>query len=290
MKKILVLTDLSATAANAASAALPLCCALHTNLVLLHTWTPQPVLEEYPNSSRIIDALLYGEQSKGQLEALTENLKEELAGLPAPERLPSIDWRHEDGSLRDCVQIQLHHKDIEMLVMGSRTGGKLDHLFLGSDTRAVIDHSNRPVLVVPDGKKMGPIKKVTFASDLNDGDLRAVHYLTRIGRLIGFELEIIHVVLYGSQEDDAVLRQEQFKKHVDKFRFPDISYRNVYGGDITARLKHHCHENGSDLLALCHDRHSFWSRLFGGSQSVKLLDKQQLPLLVIPANLETGGL
>ncbi|WP_237073643.1 hypothetical protein [Mucilaginibacter mali] len=50
MKKILVLTDLGPTAAHAASAALPLCCALHTNLLLLHTWTPQPVLEEYPNN------------------------------------------------------------------------------------------------------------------------------------------------------------------------------------------------------------------------------------------------
>ncbi|NHA02597.1 universal stress protein [Mucilaginibacter sp. HC2] len=290
MKKILVLTDLGSTAAHAASAALPLCCALHANLVLLHTWTPQPALEAYPNNSWGIDNLLYGEQSKGQLEALKENLQEELVAMPATERLPSIEWRHEDGSLTDCLQLHLHHKDIELIVMGSRRGGRLDHLFLGSDTRAVIDHSNRPVLVFPEDKKAGPIKKVTFASDLNEGDLRAVHYLTRIGRLLGFELEIIHVMLYGSQEDDAALRQEEFKKMIDKFRFPNISYHNIYGRDITGRLNRHCLENKSDLLVLCHDQHSFWGRLFGNSQSIKLLKKQELPVLVIPAYLETGGL
>lgn len=290
MKKILVLTDLGSTAAHAATAALPLCCALHTNLILLHTWTPQPVLEEYPNNSWGIDNLLYGEQSKGHLEALKENLQEELAGSPLTERLPSIEWRHEDGSLADCVRLHLNHKDIEMVVMGSRKGSRLDHLFLGSDTRSVIDHSNRPVLIVPEGKKGGPLKKVTFASDLNEGDLRAVHYLTRIGRQIGFELEIIHVVLYGSQDDDAAFRQEKFKKQVDKFRFPNISYHNIYGRDITDRLNRHCLETNSDLLALCHDQHSFWSKLFGGSQSVKLLKNQELPVLVIPSDLETGGL
>ncbi|QKJ32982.1 universal stress protein [Mucilaginibacter mali] len=243
-----------------------------------------------PITSWGIDNLIYGEQSKGQLEGLKENLQEELATLPTQERLPSVEWRHEDGSLADCVRLQLHHKDIELVVMGSRTGSKLDRLLLGSDTRAVINHSNRPVLVFPERTKISPLKKVTFASDLNDGDLRAVHYLTRIGRLIGFELEIIHVVLYGSQEDDAASRQEEFKKQVDKFRYPNINYHNIYGRDITERLSRHCQENNSDLLALCHDQHSFWNRLFKGSQSVKLLKKQELPVLVIPANLETGGL
>jgi nucleotide-binding universal stress UspA family protein len=290
MKKILVLTDLSENADHAAQAAVPLSAKLNANILLMHTWMVQPVLAEYPNASWGVETLLYTEHSKAHLEKNREDIRDRIASLDLKEHQVSIDWIQEDGDISDIATDRLRTGDIEMIVMGASAGSRLDHLFLGSDTYAVISKSSRPVLVIPPGKGLEKLEKVTFATDFNEADVKAIHYLTQIGRKFNFHLEILHVIEYGKDESDALDRKHSFLKQVAKYAYPAISYENVFGKNIVNRLQDQCLENDTDLLVLSHDQHSFWNRLFKGTQSGELLKNQALPVMIIPSMLENSGL
>lgn len=284
MKKILVLTDFSDNAQKAAQAAVTIAGKLHANIILLNTFVSQPVLSEYGGTPWSVEQLLWADEGKEKLAFLKEDLQESIQQLPVGYHYPSIDDRQEVGSVGEQVKELLQKENVEMIVMGGRNGTAWEHLLIGSDTNAVINHTDRPVLIVPTGRPLKKLKKVTLASDFGETDLKAVHYLTRLGRVFDFGIEIVHVTLYGEEATSAI-QKANFKKHVAKYNYPAITYQEIIGKDLVNRLNHLCEEGGTDLLALVHDRHSFLNRLFKQNNAETLMKDQALPVLIIPAGI-----
>jgi nucleotide-binding universal stress UspA family protein len=285
MKKILVLTDFSDNARQAAEASIGIAAKLHANIILLNTFVSQPVLSEYGGSPWSVEQLLWIDQSKEKLTFLKEGLQELVQQLPSGDHHPGIDDRQETGSPGERVKELLQKETVEMIVMGPRRGTAWEHLLIGSDTSAVINHTDRPVLIVPAGNPLKKLKKVTLATDFDDADIKAVHYLTRLGRIMDFSLEIAHVTLYGETGTSAI-QKAAFKKHVAKFNYPAITYHEINGKELVNRLNHLCEENGTDLLALVHDEHSFLNRLFKQNNAQALIKDQSLPVMIIPAGIK----
>lgn len=282
MKKILVLTDLGPQADELAKSAVALSASLDVNLILFNTFISQPILSEYGGSPWSVEELLWADEGKEKLAFIKEEMAPVIAALPAVLHHPSVECQQGLGSLTGQVNELLHKETIELIMMGTRQGSAWDHLLMGSDTMAVINQADRPVIVLPPGRSLEQIKKVTIATDYDDADLNAVHYLTRLGRIFDFKIDIVHVKLWGEQTMPEATRLA-FERHVAKFNFPDISYLTVGGKDLVNRLNALCAENGSDLLVLVHDRHSLLSRLFNGTQAKSLLEKQVFPVMIIPA-------
>ncbi|QHS55320.1 universal stress protein [Mucilaginibacter sp. 14171R-50] len=282
MKKILVLTDFSDNARQAAEAAVPIAGKLHANIILFNTYVSEPIMSEYSGTPWPVEQLMWADQGKEKLKYLKEDLQELARQLPAGDHRPSIDDRHDMGSLGSQVKDLLQLEDIEMIIMGARSGKAWEHLLLGSDTSAVMEHTDRPVLIIPPGRPLKGLHKVTLATDFDRPDQKAVHYLTRIGRMFRFSLEIVHVSLWGEKPLNEQLKTS-FKNHVAKYHFPAITYQEVAGKELIKRLNHLCAANSSDVLVLVHDRHNWLNRLFKQNQAQTLLDNQDLPVLIIPA-------
>ena len=284
MKKILVLTDFSDNARQAAEAAVTLAGKLHANIILFNTYVNEAVLSEYGGAPWPVDQLMWADDGKEKLKFLKEDLQKLVNQLPAGDHRPSIDERHDLGSLGSQVKNLLQQEQVELIVMGARSGKAWEHLLMGSDTSAVIEHTNRPVLILPESRPLKKLQKVTLATDFDNADQKAVHYLTRIGRVLGFSLDIVHVSLWGENPVSDLLKTA-FKHQVAKYNFPAISYQEVAGKDLVKRVSHLCTANGSDLLVLVHDRHNWLNRLLKQNQAQALLDAQQLPVLIVPASI-----
>lgn len=284
MKKILVLTDFSDNARKAAEAAVALAGKLHANIILFNTYVSEPVMSEYGGAPWPVDQLMWADEGKEKLKFLKEDLLELISQLSPGDHHPSIDARHDLGSLGSQVKNLLQQEQVELIIMGARTGKAWEHLLMGSDTSAVIEHTNRPVLLHPESRPLEKLKKITLATDFDQADQRAVHYLTRIGRLFGFSIDIVHVSLWGEKPVSDSLKTA-FKHQVAKYNFPDINYQEVGGKDLVNRLSRLCAANGSDLLVLVHDRHNWLNRLLKQNQAQALLDDQQLPVLIVPATI-----
>lgn len=286
MKKILVLTDFSENAAHAAKTAVTLSSRLNANLLLLNCFTSQPLVADYVDGGAwmLAEPITMRDQSRDDLRDMEKDLEPMVAALPRERHHPSIQFQASEGKLGDNVRDIEREKDIELVVMGSRSENTLEHLVIGSDTSAVIKKSVRPILVVPEKIELKRVKKVTLASDYSARDIEAIHYLIKLGHSFDFHLHIVHIDRYNHPKSPE--KKEAFIKRIHRLKYPKISYGEIKGKDVINRLSRHCAENGDDILALVHYPASFLSQLIEASTTKTALAHQTIPLLIIPSTIQ----
>jgi len=282
MKTILILTDFTENAAHAALSGGMLSKQLHANILLFNSSTVHAVAPVYAGGPTVIDEInLMEGENKEMLKKLADSL-EPLLAQPGTDWKPSVHYEEGLGALAYQVKNLMAEKNIEMVVMGARAGSGMDHFFSGSETFAVVDHSTRPVLIVPENAELNHIRKVVFATDFADADIKAIQYLIKQGELFNYRLEVVHVNLLGEDDITHKVRKTEFMSQFHRHKFANPEVKEVFGRDIADRLNKLCEESGADLLAFTHYKNSWFSKLFGLSATKKALTKQKLPALVFP--------
>ncbi|MGZ3755517.1 MAG: universal stress protein [Mucilaginibacter sp.] len=280
MKKILVLTDYSENAIHAAKTAVMLGEKLNANILLLNNVAGLPVTPYYIGGGFVAEeASWLMEESQKELSNLKDTLETLIARAGKEEHRPSVHIQITEGDLGENIGSISSKEDIELVVMGTKTGSGLDHFLTGSATNAVINHAYRPVLVVPGTTDLKKIKKVVFATDYNESDTHSMKQLVKFCEKFDAKLEIVHISLIGRHEKDSV-HEMVFATQVAALKYPKVIYRDISGKDVVKRLNSLCKETGADILALVHYPHSFLSSIFEGSHTDKALDHQNIPLLI----------
>ncbi len=287
MRTILVLTDFTENASHAAKCAVMLGSKLNTNVLLFNTYITAPVIPQYAGGPSAVDEIMQREKlCKNKLQHLYLALEDTIHRLEPGTSKPAVYTQSGEGSLGMNVEEIIQQKDIELVVMGSRSYSTIEHLLNGSETSEVINRSARPVFILPHNVNLKRIKKVVFATDFDQADINAVRYLTKIGKKFNFHLEIVHVAIYGDNNTLTVAKAKEFLSQVSKLDYPAITYNAVKGKGVINRLNSLCDETGADMLALMHHQHSFFMRLFQQSTTREALLNQSIPLLVIPSKME----
>lgn len=286
MKTILILSDFSENAGHAALSGVMFSKHLHANILLFNSNVSQSIVPQYAGGPTVMDEFNFFEkESKENLQKIADSLTP-LLGQSGSDWKPSIHTLTGAGSLGYQVERIIGQKDIEMVVMGARAGSTKDHMLLGSETYGVIDQSSRPVLIVPLNSGLEHLRRVVFATNFEEADIKAIHYLIGLGHVFNFNLDIVHVNLYGDTDITRGLRETEFMKHVHKQKYPHINFLEVRGKDVSERLNNLCEESDADLLSFTHYKDSFFSRLFKRSTSREALSTQKVPLLIFPAKME----
>lgn len=282
MKEILVLTDLSANAENAAQYAVMLSSKLNSNIFLFNTFLNAIIIPNYTGGPASVDGIIELEdESKNKLELLADKLAVSISHLPSTAYKPKIKWQLGEGSLNNNIDELARSQKPEMIIMGARTDSALEHIFIGSDTSAVIEKADCPVLVVPKIYTWKKIEKIVLATDFDEADIKAIEFLTKLGRVMEFKLEIVHVTLPGNEETSQ-LNEINFKDRIADFHYAPLTYKTIKGQDVINRLNRFCHETHADILTITHHKHSFFARLVLTSLTQKALSHQKIPLLVLP--------
>lgn len=283
MKTILVPTDFSPAANNAAHYAFELGKGIKASLklcyaVMLPTTAPlgQPVA--WP----LMDYSSLQQEANEELSKLSIELKtnSELSVSDCP----PVHYSAEIGTVSEVVKELLNREKASLVVMGTSGAGALSRVFLGSSSRALIDHADFPILLVPPGAAFKKMKKIAFATDLSEGDLLLIHSLSIFARAFNAEILIVHITPadldHGLDQDkvDAFLNEVTCKVNYSK-----IYYRHVKDMDVDDGLNWLTEHVAIDLLAMVHRKHHFIQRIFKGSQTKKMVGHLKLPLLVFPS-------
>jgi nucleotide-binding universal stress UspA family protein len=227
----------------------------------------------------------YSDESKDLLKKLAEDLETNCDHCSDGQFKPKITCANGEGNLgKDVVDI-IKHKDIELVVMGARSGGTIEHILIGSDTNSVINHTTRPVLVIPPQSDFKGIKKIVFATDFNDVDIKALNYLKGLQKIFHCEMEVVHVSLNNEDDKKNFGQEVVFASMVNSLNDADLSYKTIRGKDVVNRLNRLCHETKADVLALVHYKDSFLSRILEPSKTKDALSHQKVPLLIIPSKM-----
>lgn len=283
MKNMLVLTDFSPNAYTAAQAGLLLAGKLHTDLLLFHTYINYQTMASYGGGGWIVDEFTERKhQDRIGLQALTEGLESMSDQLDPEDRRPAINSESNDSDLGLDVADLISRKNVEMVVMGSRSNPPEDIGF-GADTNAVIEYSTRPILITPVGTDLRKIHKILFATDFEEGDVEAIHYMARLTKLFHWKLEIVHVC--DSEDNRCSNKEADFKNRLDELHITGLSYRDVHGKDVVKRIHRFLSSEPGTILAMVHIQNSFLVRLFQHSLVRKALVNQETPLLILPSTM-----
>lgn len=282
MKNILVLSDFSANSRHAAQAAVMIAKHLHANIWLFNAAIAKPA---YAGGPTFVEEVFFIEEDCNRLKDVARQIEDSIE-KDEKNWKPSVHQEVRLSTLSSGIKNISAEKTVEMIVMGAREGSSMDHFLAGSDTFSVIDHADRPVLVIPNGTDINDLKKVVFATNFAEHDIRAINYLLKLSSVFQFHLEIVHIDLPNGNDLTRELRKIEFMNHLHRRHDSAIIIQEIDGKDIVNRLSRFCRESTTDMLAFTHYNDSFFSKIFRRSTSRRALEKQTVPMLIFPSAFE----
>jgi len=276
MKKILVLTDFSKKAENAARYAVRLAQHFTTDIILYHSFEKVQALN-VPESG----AWLYEDFTMMQNEGLEElkKLQHELHQHIKPGGyVPEISLLNEAGyNLGLNVKQLAVAENIDLIVTGSKSGGTLSHLINGSDTSSVMDDAPCPVLFVPANYRYHQLKTIVFANDLMADYQKATRFLTKLANTEGAEIIVTHF----TDKDDMIADSYMvgIKENINYSKLSVITFPRK---NITSQLNEFAEDVNASLIAMVHHKHYLMEELFVGSNSKTIIKDNHVPVLVFP--------
>jgi nucleotide-binding universal stress UspA family protein len=277
MKKILVPTDFSEYALNAAKLAARIAKKWDARIYFLHT-VDMPVVET---------GIIPGQTQQDITEGLfvLKLAKKRFSELMSQDFLKGVNVAHAiqfDGVYESVVKQAKKH-EIDLIVMGTHgTSGYVNDFFMGSNTDKIIRLSETPVLAIRDEVKIDEFKNIVFASDFSEGVADSFEPIARV--IENFDSEV-HLVRIITRDDfyysDPVLNlMDEFAKQkgLKKYTCNVFSADNVQEG-----INEFAKRQGADLITtITHGRRGL-ARLFNGSVTNDLVKGSPLPVLTVKA-------
>ncbi|HZY39609.1 MAG TPA: universal stress protein [Mucilaginibacter sp.] len=286
MKNILVLTDFSKNAGDAAEFALKLGSKLQANLLLFNTYVTNAAVP-FVGEPWEAEDLIWGEDdSNDNLNKTAMQLKSVAAQFAEADYKPAIYCDNGEGKLGTIISDIIHRQKIELVVTGARSSNPDDDNLFGSDLSSVIQKATRPIIVVPSKLDPDGLKKVVFATAFDKADMKAIHYLVKLGEVLKFELDIIHIAQPDQAGKTRTKKERALEEQVTRLNYPKVIYHEVKGDDVAENILRIYDDSKGDVLALMHHQNSLIARLFHQSVTKKLLDNQELPLLIFPSGMK----
>lgn len=271
MKTILVATDFSETANNAAEYAIKLAKEINAKVVLLHV---------YHASIPPVEAPLLVPSSV-ELQKEKEKLLQKKADQLKKNTHVEISCITKMGMATE--EILEEEKNANMIIMGMKKVGKLSEYILGSITTSVLGRTTIPVLVIPENVKFKIPRKIAFACDYDPAtNYETLESLNELITAFKSKLFVINVKnkqeLVSVEEAGAGLRLEHQLSEVNHI------YNYTENEDFVEGINKFVAEKKADMLAVIPHRHNFLERLFHKSISKTIAFQTDIPLIALPDN------
>lgn len=286
MKTILVPTDFSLSAENAARYALNLAKNMKLHIKLCHSIM---VPAEVPFAVNVSMPMLALDSLKDDADTKIQTAVQRLAALDdmlvSSENFhPLITCNTIVGTVTEMVRQLAKNKDIAFVVLGRSAANGIGHFLAGSTSRELIETVAVPTLLVAADADFFPIKKIAFATDLGHGDISAIAALASFAENLGAEIVLVHI---NDQSTDVEMisrsKVDSFLDVVNRVvRYDKIQYQSISEANVDDGLEWLVKFGQIELLAMVHKRHNIIYRLLFGSHTHRLRKRVQIPLLVLP--------
>ena len=273
MKRILVPTDFSDTAKNAARYAVQMAEAIPGATIILYNLTDKialgsdssPLTEDKNDRFRVLQAAL-------------SNLKAELLQLANVH----VELVVEEGSsLTDNIERYVRHHGIDLIVMGITGATKLEQIFMGSNALNVVNLGVCPVIIVPPDAVYRPVTKVLFACDLKN--VAGTIPFTPVKSVLNVFKPTVLVVNVDTEHYVEVTEDYKKQRAILEERLkeynPEFYFIRMY--DFQDSIGSFAVDRDVDLILTIPKKHHFLTGLFKTSHTKKLAYHSHVPLLAV---------
>jgi nucleotide-binding universal stress UspA family protein len=273
METILIATDFSDVANNAADYAVELAKLFAAKIVLVNTYNLPYSTYETGASGDLINVLR--ESSIGGLNHLKKRIEQNNKNNF------EIECYSDFGFAEDMIIETANKVDADLIVIGiTGDGGKIKENIIGSTAIKVARNTDISVLIIPDKVKYHPIHKISFACDLNKTEEGDLIYVSRyFGKLFNAELEVVNV-----EEPGEEFSKEKYKTYtVMNKKLETVPHKNVFITEKKAgkALDDYFNEHPTDVVMVNPHKHNLFHNLFSHSISKELAFHCKTPLLCV---------
>lgn len=273
MKTILVPTDFSEAARNAAEYAVHLAERIKAKIILFHAFhVPVPVTE-------VPVMVITPDELQKENETL---LKKEIGKLRKHTQV-QIEYLTMAGFAVDEILTIEKEKKINLIVMGMKGAGKLSEVLMGSVTTATLRKVKTPVIVVPEKVKYKDPQKVAFACDYDPKtDMHTLDPLKELLKLFGAKIYVVNI----KHEKEAVSLENAVAGMKLDNKLDDVEHLYYFPEkeDLVDGINEFVKKYDADMVAIVPHRYNLMERLFHKSISKKMAFHTHVPLLALPDN------
>lgn len=266
-RKILVITDFSETALNAAKYAAGLTHQVEcASIIVYHSHNLRPLSAAALNPIHSKKTL-----SAEDIQEKLEKLKEGLEALVAADT--HIEVITDGRPLSAAVNAITEQRQIGLVVMGMS----------GENTIAMTNESNTSLLVVPAHATIKKIKNIVFACNLNDvARTVPVNNINTLLEITGAKLSILY--LNKTATDTRTAAKSELNKLKEIWSEKDVNYYPIDQDNAEKEIIEFTDEHKMELLITIPMSYGFFERLFHRSLSDSLAYITHIPLMLLKAN------
>ncbi len=269
MSTILVPTDFSEVASNAAIYAAKLAGDIHADVTLLHAYNIPISLSEVPMP--LLSDEEMREASQEGLDHVAEMLRKEgFAG--------NIRYEIGKGDFVSVLQETAEALNPILIMMGITGKSEFETLLMGSNTFGAIRNIQAPVMVIPQEARYRLIKRIAVALDLKSmKETIPAEQLLEMAGVLGATVHFVHIDSGNDfpNSDTAI--------HLDalKHAFPDAICDFNDNLSLVDGLNAYVYDKGIDLLVMFPRKHNFFELLFNSSSTRKMALHTNVPLVTM---------
>jgi nucleotide-binding universal stress UspA family protein len=277
IKNILVPTDFSAESLNSLRYAIHLAEKLDASIKVFHNIYPDQGFHE----GLVVAAPAAQYQIADAQKKIKEFIEKALVPLESEEILgntPEIAQETRLGIPAANIARIAAEENMDLIVMASKPSSSFWTKLAGSTPVEVVGRAICPVLFVPDGSSFQGVKRLAFASDLEEASPYRLWKVMMTLSPIQPQVSYVHVGAGGEDQDTTdnlmlFIRQNPLMKGVE--------FVELKGADVAQSMETYAEDEGFDMVAIQSARKKLWQRLFTKSNARDLVYLSRLPLLVL---------
>lgn len=262
MNTIIVPTDFSPAADNAAEYAAKLAQRLNASVLLLHVYQLPVPMTDYPVLMVTVEDL-----KKGAEEGLNRTL--EAAQL----KYPGVTFQVESrlGDVATEIEDASKERDAFALVVGTKDLNGFERFLFGDTTISLIKNSTFPVIAVPESYNAGVPQNMVLATDFTNAADIPTGNIAGIAGVLEANLHVVHV-----EEKESKYYPEEL---MQAFGGINASYHAIKDDDVAEGLKHYVQQNNIDLVLVLPHKHNLYERLFFKGHTKGILHAMPVPVM-----------
>lgn len=272
MKTILVPTDFSQSADNAARYAVNLAREMKAKLLLFHVYDI-PMVVAGDLAAPLITPNELKKESANLLKKTAANLQ----------KISPVEIKCKVTTGAAIDEILAEEKKASFIVMGMKGAGKLNELIIGSITTGVLKRTKKPLLIIPAKAKFKHPKKIVLATDYDPTtNAKSFNALKKIKKAFNSKVFVVNVrnTKEGIGKENAVAEMKTESALKDRHHYYFYSEK----ADLVDGIKDFVQTKKADMIAIIPHKYTFFNNLFHRSVSKRMAFHTKLPLLALPDN------
>lgn len=271
MKKIIIATDYSAEAENAAEFAAAVAAEQGHELILFN----------YSEISiHVLNARVSGSAIDEMLEIYHDNVKKAAQALSKKYNVKVTPYLA-SGNFYESLVACINQFEATAVIMGM-ANRSVEQDLLGNTTTSTIHKLQFPILAVPITTKYHGIRKILFACDMEKGvEDKVLQNVHEIATAFGATVEVVYV-----KDKIEELQGEEEAEHVaieKTFMGINYYYKNIQSRKIIHAIQDELNETSADLLIMAPYKYGFWDSMVHRSKTRMMASGNNVPLLSLPS-------